>query len=103
MVTHNETSTGVTHPLEAIAKVAKEEFNKLLLVDAVSTNRVFPDATRREKYRAAPVPRVLERTVLWFVSDAAGDCHAAYQCGGDSEQRPACFQSDTNWTMQQTI
>lgn len=42
IVTHNETSTGVTHPLEAIAKVAKEEFNKLLLVDAVSSLGCIP-------------------------------------------------------------
>ena len=30
MVTHNETSTGVTNDLEAIAKVVKEEYKKLL-------------------------------------------------------------------------
>ena len=42
LVTHNETSTGVTHPLEAIAKVVKEEFDKLLLVDAVSSLGCVP-------------------------------------------------------------
>ena len=36
LVTHNETSTGITHPVEAIANVVKGEFDKLLLVDAVS-------------------------------------------------------------------
>ena len=36
LVTHNETSTGITHPVEAIAGVVKGEFDKLLLVDAVS-------------------------------------------------------------------
>jgi len=36
MVTHNETSTGVTNDLEAISKVVKE-YDKLLLVDAVSS------------------------------------------------------------------
>ena len=36
LVTHNETSTGVTNDLEAISKVVKE-FDKLLLVDAVSS------------------------------------------------------------------
>jgi len=36
MVTHNETSTGVTNDLEAIAKVVKGA-GKLLLVDAVSS------------------------------------------------------------------
>lgn len=36
LVTHNETSTGVTNPLKEISKVVKE-FDKLLLVDAVSS------------------------------------------------------------------
>ncbi|MDA1127113.1 MAG: alanine--glyoxylate aminotransferase family protein [Chloroflexi bacterium] len=42
LVTHNETSTGVTHPLEEIAKVVKGEFDKLLLVDAVSSLGCIP-------------------------------------------------------------
>ena len=37
LVTHNETNTGVTNDLEAIAKVVKTEFNKLLLVDGISS------------------------------------------------------------------
>jgi aspartate aminotransferase-like enzyme len=36
MVTHNETSTGVTNPLEAISRVVKGA-GKLLLVDAISS------------------------------------------------------------------
>jgi aspartate aminotransferase-like enzyme len=36
LVTHNETSTGVTNDLEAIAKVVKDA-GKLLLVDAISS------------------------------------------------------------------
>ncbi len=36
MVTHNETSTGVTNDIKSIAKVAKD-FDKLLLVDGVSS------------------------------------------------------------------
>lgn len=36
LVTHNETSTGVTNPMAAIAKVVKK-YKKLLLVDAVSS------------------------------------------------------------------
>ena len=36
MVTHNETSTGVTNDLKAISAVVKE-FDKLLLVDAISS------------------------------------------------------------------
>ena len=42
MVTHNETSTGVTHPLEDIARITKQEFGKLLLVDAVSSLGCIP-------------------------------------------------------------
>ncbi len=42
LVTHNETSTGVTHPLEDIAAVVKGEFDKLLLVDAVSSLGCIP-------------------------------------------------------------
>ena len=42
LVTHNETSTGIVHPLEAIAKVVKGEFDKLLLVDAVSSLACVP-------------------------------------------------------------
>ena len=34
LITHNETSTGVTHDLETIAGIVKDEFRKLLLVDA---------------------------------------------------------------------
>jgi aspartate aminotransferase-like enzyme len=37
LVTHNETSTGITNDLEAIAKVVKGEFDKLLVVDAISS------------------------------------------------------------------
>jgi aspartate aminotransferase-like enzyme len=36
LVTHNETSTGVTNDLEAISSVVKQ-FDKLLLVDAISS------------------------------------------------------------------
>ncbi len=42
MITHNETSTGVTHPVEEIARIAKQEFDKLLLVDAVSSLGCIP-------------------------------------------------------------
>ena len=42
LVTHNETSTGVTHPVEEIAKVVKGEFGKLFLVDAVSSLGCIP-------------------------------------------------------------
>ena len=37
LVTHNETSTGVANDLEAIAGVVKGEFDKLLLVDGISS------------------------------------------------------------------
>lgn len=42
LVTHNETSTGITHPLGDVAGVVKGEFNKLLLVDAVSSLACVP-------------------------------------------------------------
>lgn len=41
LVTHNETSTGVTNPLAEIARVVRE-FDKLLLVDAVSSLGAIP-------------------------------------------------------------
>lgn len=37
LITHNETSTGVTNDLESIAKIVKENFGKLLLVDGISS------------------------------------------------------------------
>ena len=37
LITHNETSTGVTNDLESISRIVKEEFGKLLLVDAISS------------------------------------------------------------------
>ncbi len=37
LITHNETSTGVLHPLEAIARAVHENSNALALVDAVSS------------------------------------------------------------------
>ena len=42
LVTHNETSTGVTNDLETIAKVVKGEFSVLLLVDAISSLGCVP-------------------------------------------------------------
>ena len=42
LITHNETSTGVTNDLESIAKVVKDEFNTLLLVDAISSIGCVP-------------------------------------------------------------
>lgn len=42
LVTHNETSTGVVNDLEAIASMVKGEFNKLLLVDAISSLGCVP-------------------------------------------------------------
>ncbi len=42
LVTHNETSTGVTHDLETLASIIKGEFGKLVLVDAVSSLGCVP-------------------------------------------------------------
>ena len=45
LVTHNETSTGVTVDLEAVAGVVKKEFDKLLLVDGISSVCSLPLST----------------------------------------------------------
>ena len=42
LVTHNETSTGVTNDLKTISEIVKGEFGKLLLVDAVSSLGCVP-------------------------------------------------------------
>ncbi|MBI2873223.1 MAG: alanine--glyoxylate aminotransferase family protein [Chloroflexi bacterium] len=42
VITHNETSTGVTNDLAAISRIVKGEFDKLLLVDAVSSIGSIP-------------------------------------------------------------
>ncbi|MCY4655097.1 MAG: alanine--glyoxylate aminotransferase family protein [Dehalococcoidia bacterium] len=41
-VTHNETSTGVTNDLQAVADVVKGEFDKLILVDGISSVASVP-------------------------------------------------------------
>ena len=45
LVTHNETSTGVTNDLQAVAGVVKGEFDKLLLVDGISSVASLPLST----------------------------------------------------------
>lgn len=42
LVTHNETSTGIAHPLEEMAAVVREETEALLLVDGVSSLGAMP-------------------------------------------------------------
>ncbi|MBI4202084.1 MAG: alanine--glyoxylate aminotransferase family protein [Chloroflexi bacterium] len=42
LVTHNETSTGITNDVAAISKVVKGEFGKLFIVDAVSSIGSIP-------------------------------------------------------------
>ena len=44
-VTHNETSTGVANDLEAVAGVVKGEFDKLILVDGISSVASIPIST----------------------------------------------------------
>ncbi len=44
-VTHNETSTGVTNDLRAVAEVVKGEFDKLILVDGISSVASIPMST----------------------------------------------------------
>ena len=45
LVVHNETSTGVTNPLREIAGVVKGEFDRLLLVDGISSVCSLPLST----------------------------------------------------------
>lgn len=45
LITHNETSTGVENPIEAIAQVVHAESDALLLVDAVSSMGCVPVET----------------------------------------------------------
>ena len=42
IVTHNETSTGVTNDLFSISRIVKQEFGKLLIVDGVSSVSSLP-------------------------------------------------------------
>ncbi len=45
LVVHNETSTGVTNPLQEIAGVVKGEFDRLLLIDGISSVCSLPLST----------------------------------------------------------
>lgn len=45
LVVHNETSTGVTNPLQDIASIVKGEFGKLLIVDGISSVCSIPLST----------------------------------------------------------
>jgi selenocysteine lyase/cysteine desulfurase len=45
LVTHNETSTGVTNDLQAVAELVKGEFDKLLIVDGISSVASLPLST----------------------------------------------------------
>ncbi len=45
LIVHNETSTGVTNPLQDIAGVVKGEFDRLLLVDGISSVCSLPLST----------------------------------------------------------
>ncbi len=42
LITHNETSTGVTNDLKTIARIVKENSNALLIVDGVSSVAAIP-------------------------------------------------------------
>ncbi len=53
LVTHNETSTGVTNDIKSISKVVKDEFGKLLIVDSVSGVSAIPLLTDEWKIDVA--------------------------------------------------
>ena len=75
LVTHNETSTGVENDLEAIAAVVKDEFNKLLLVDAISSLGCVPlpvDQWRCDVVATASQKGFLTPPGLSFISFGPG-------------------------------
>ena len=81
LVTHNETSTGVTNDLEEISKVVKGEFNKLLLVDAISSLSCIPlpvDRWRCDVVCTASQKGLMIPPGLSFVS-VSEDAWEAYQ------------------------
>ncbi len=53
LVTHNETSTGVTNDIKAISQVVKGEFDKLFIVDSVSGVSAIPLLTDEWKIDVA--------------------------------------------------
>ena len=81
LVTHNETSTGVTNDLESIAEVVKGEFDKLLVVDAVSSQCSIPlrtDAWRCDVVASASQKGWMLPPGLGFISfsERAWEAHA---------------------------
>ena len=81
MITHNETSTGVTHDLENIARVVKDEFGKLILVDAVSSLGCVPlpvDGWKCDMVGTASQKGFMIPPGLAFIS-VSGDAWQAHQ------------------------
>ena len=81
LITHNETSTGITNDLPALSQVIKGEFDKLLLVDAVSSLGCIPlpmDEWRCDAVCAASQKGMMVPPGLGFVSLSA-DGWAAYK------------------------
>lgn len=81
LVTHNETSTGITNDLQALSKVIKGEFDKLYLVDAVSSLGCIPlpmDEWRCDVVGTASQKGMMVPPGLGFVSMSA-DAWAAYK------------------------
>ena len=81
LVTHNETSTGVTNDLETISRIVKSEFDdKLLLVDAISSLGCVPlpvDQWRCDVVCTASQKGLMVPPGLAFVStsEAAWEAH----------------------------
>ena len=81
LVTHNETSTGVTSDLESISTVVKGEFDKLLLVDGISSVCSLPlptDAWRCDVVASASQKGWMVPPGLAFISfsQRAWDAHS---------------------------
>ena len=81
LITHNETSTGITNDLQSLSKVIKDEFDKLFLVDAVSSLGCIPlpmDEWRCDVVGTASQKGMMVPPGLGFISMSA-DAWAAHK------------------------
>ena len=111
LVTHNETSTGVTNPLEEIAGVVRE-FDKLLLVDAVSSLGAIPlemdgwglDVVVTGSQKGWMVPPGLAFVAMsdrgWKAQESARMPHFYFDLG---KHRDALAKGQTPWTPTMSV
>ncbi len=111
LVTHNETSTGVTNPLEEIAGVVRE-FDKLLLVDAVSSLGAIPlemdgwglDVVVTGSQKGWMVPPGLAFVAMsdrgWKAYESARMPHFYFDLG---KHRDSLVKGQTPWTPTMSV